>query len=121
MQKYYNLWRKMATATSVRTITLAIPSKEVIMETSFITTKVSNEHVKLELLKNEAIDRLDSIVDDLPKYKEKLNALILNFTVDEMLQLMNHIYRDRDFKASQYFSLYNRYFDEIEDLIYKYK
>jgi hypothetical protein len=73
----------------------------------------------IELLKNEAIDRLASIVGYLPKYKKQLDGLILNFTIDDMLQLINTIYRDQDFKCSLYYSVYNDYFDEIEELIFK--
>jgi hypothetical protein len=87
-----------------------------IAETSFII----NGPVTIHLLKNEAIDRLDSIVYDMPKYKKNLEALILNFRVDDMLCLINTIYRDREFKSSAYYGLYNDYFDEIEDLIHKY-
>lgn len=74
----------------------------------------------IHLLKHEAIDRLDSVVDDLPKYKKNLQDLITNFTVDDVLSLMNTIYRDKDFKSSVYYQLYNDYFDEIEDLIHEY-
>jgi len=87
-----------------------------IAETSFITKRPDPIH----LLKTEAIDRLVSIVDDMPKYKKNLEALILNFRVDDMLCLINTIYRDSEFKLSAYYRLYNDYFDEIEDLIYKY-
>ena len=69
----------------------------VITQTSFIT----NDHTETNsilLLKNEAIDRFDSIVRDLPKYKNKLVELIENFTVIEMLYLINIIYRDNEFK-----------------------
>ena len=81
---------------------------------------ITNRPDAIHRLKHEAIDRLDSVVDDLPKYKEKLKALIVNFTIDEVLYLMNTIYRDNDFKNSVYFGLYNEYFDEIEELIHKY-
>ena len=90
-----------------------------IKETSFITN-VYNNIDTIMILKNEAIDRLDSIVDGLPKYRKKLEELIANFTVDDLLYLMNTIYRDNDFKSSVYYKVYNQYFDEIEDLIYKY-
>jgi hypothetical protein len=85
-----------------------------IAETSFIMPN------RICLLKNEAIDRLDSIVGDLPKYKKMLDNLIIHFTVDDMLQLMNTIYRDSDFKSSVYYGVYNEYFDEIEELIHQY-
>lgn len=84
-----------------------------IAETSFIL------HDRTELLKNEAIDRLYSVVCDLPKYKKKLDELIVNFTIDAMLELINEMYRDDDFKCSLHCRVYNEYFDEIEDLIYK--
>ena len=70
------------------------------------------------MLKHEAIDRLDSVVDDLPKYKKNLEELIINFTVDDVLYLMNIIYRDKDFKSLDYYGVYNNYFDEIEELIH---
>ena len=70
-------------------------------------------------LKNEAIDRLDPVVDDLPKYKKTFEELIANFTVDNTLYLINAIYRDKEFKSSKYYRRYNCYFDEIEDLIHK--
>ena len=73
----------------------------------------------IQLLKNEAIDRLDSVVKDLPKYKPNLTDLIRNFTVEEVLGLINTIHRDSDFQASVYFRLYNEYFDEIEELIHR--
>ena len=69
-------------------------------------------------LKSEAIDRLDSVVDDLPKYKKKFEELIVNFTVDNVLWLINAIYRDKEFKSSVYYRRYSEYFDEIEDLIH---
>jgi hypothetical protein len=89
-----------------------------IEETSFIINNEMLQH-KINVLKTEAIDRLASVADDLPKYKQQLNELITHFTVDKMLDLMNAIYRDNDFKASVYYNLYNLYFDEIEDLIHK--
>ena len=73
----------------------------------------------LKLLKNEAIDRLDSVVKDLPKYKGNLAELIDKFNIDGMLNLMNTIYRDGEFRASAYYRIYNVYFDEIEDLIHQ--
>jgi hypothetical protein len=73
----------------------------------------------LQVLKVEAIDRIASVVDELPKYKQHFAALITNFTVEDMLSLMNTIFRDNDFKASAYYKLYNKYFDEIEDLIHR--
>ena len=90
-----------------------------IAETSFITI-ATREHPQIQLLKNEAIDRLDSVVYDLPKYKIYLNNLIVNFTVDDMLGLINTIYRDKEFKSSKYYRRYSKYFDEIEDLTFKY-
>ena len=80
---------------------------------------IFKEPEPIELLKNEAIDRLASVVGGLPKYKNKLEELIVNFTVDDMLHLINTIYRDQDFKCSLYYTVYNEYFDEIEDLIHK--
>ena len=74
----------------------------------------------IHLLKHEAIDRLYSVVDDLPKYKKKLEELIVNFAIDDVLWLINTIYRDNDFKSSIYYSVYDEYFDEIEELIHKY-
>jgi hypothetical protein len=91
-----------------------------IVETSFITNTI-NETNSILLLKNEAIDRLDSIINDLPKYKNKLEELILNFTVIDMLYLINIIYRDNEFRFLEYYKVYNKYFDEIEELIHKYK
>ncbi len=72
------------------------------------------------MLKHEAIDRLDSVIYDLPKYRKNLEELILNFKVDDMLWLINTIYRDNDFKKSIYYGVYNEYFDEIEELTHKY-
>ena len=83
-----------------------------IAETSFITRR------PIHRLKHEAIDRLDSVVDDLPKYKKKFEELIVNFTVDNVLWLINAIYRDKEFKSSIYYRRYSEYFDEIEDLIH---
>ena len=86
-----------------------------IAETSFILKKID----PILMLKNEAIDRLASVVGDLPKYKKQLEELIVKFTVDDVVQLINAIYRDQEFKSSAYYGLYNDYFDEIEDMIYK--
>jgi hypothetical protein len=69
-------------------------------------------------LKSETIDRLDSVVADLPKYKKNLEELIVNFTIDSTLRLIHHIDKDREFKESLHYGLYNEYFDEIEELIY---
>ena len=86
-----------------------------IAETTFISKQLDPI---IQTLKVEAIDRIDSVVDELPKYKMHFAALIDNFTVEDMLYLMNMIFRDNDFKASAYYKLYNKYFDEIEDLIH---
>ena len=85
-----------------------------IAETSFITMP------SIQMLKHEALDRLDSVIDDLPKYKPHFNELIINFKVEDMLALMNTIYRDNEFKSSLYYKKYNEYFDEIEELIHNY-
>jgi hypothetical protein len=100
----------MATATATLT------SINMIDETSFMNKQFDP---LLQLLKGEAIDRLDSVIDELPKYKKNLEALIVNFTIDEMLFLINAIFRDNDFKASAYYKRYNTYFDEIEELIHR--
>ena len=84
-----------------------------ITETSFIALPLA-----MHLLKTEAIDRLDPVVNDLPKYKKQLQQLIVHFTIDEMLDLMNTIYRDKEFKESIYYERYSDYFDEIEDLVW---
>ena len=88
-----------------------------IAETSFI----ERMQKPIYLLKTEAFDRLDSIVDDLPKYKKNLEELVVNFTIDKMLFLINTIYRDKEFKSSIYYRRYSEYFDEIEELLYKNK
>lgn len=93
-----------------------MPSNTMIAETSFI---IKEFDPLLHLLKVEAIDRIESVVDELPKYKQPFQTLIDNFTVEDMLYLMNIIFRDNDFKASAYYKLYNNYFDEIEDLIHR--
>lgn len=87
-----------------------------IAETSFIM----NGPDPIQLLKNEAIDRLDSIINDLPKYKKNLENLIVNFKIDDTLLLINLIDRDEEFKSSVYRGRYIEYFDEIEELIHKY-
>ena len=90
-----------------------------IAETSFITIE-TKEHQHIQMLKSEAIDRLYSVVYDLPKYRLYLQDLIVNFTIDAMLRLINTIYRDKEFKSSRYYRRYSEYFDEIEDLTHKY-
>ena len=70
------------------------------------------------MLKSEAIDRLNSVVTDLPKYKKELIDLITNFTIDKTLKMLHIIDRDREFKTSQYYHLYTTYFDEIEEMIF---
>lgn len=82
------------------------------------TNFIMKNHDPMFCLKHEAIDRLDSVVNDLPKYKKLFKELIVNFTVDDMLYLINTIYRDKEFKSSKYYRVYNQYFDEIEELIY---
>ena len=86
-----------------------------IRETSFTI-----DSYNITLLKNETIDRIESIVCDLPKYKKQFNELIVNFSIDNMQQLIKIIYEDADFKSSKYHSLYNTYIYEIENLIHKY-
>jgi hypothetical protein len=88
-------------------------------ETSFISNAARRPD-KISMLRVESIDRIHSVVDDLPKYKKKLDELIVMFTVEDMLALMNTIYRDKDFKNLVYYRVYNEYFDEIEDLIHEY-
>lgn len=89
-----------------------------IAETSFMAME-PKQSISLQLLKVEAIDRLYAVVDSLPKYKQKLDELIAEFKIDDMLYLMNEIYRDDDFKCSAYYQTYNDYFDEIEDLLHR--
>jgi len=72
------------------------------------------------LLKSETLDRLDSVVDELPKYKKNFNKLNNDFTVDNALKMLNIIDRDKDFKLSKYYIRFNQYFDEIEELIHEY-
>ena len=72
------------------------------------------------LLKSETLDRLDSVVDELPKYKNNFNKLHNDFTVDNALKMLNIIDRDKDFKLSKYYIRFNQYFDEIEELIHEY-
>ena len=78
-----------------------------------------DQQIGLDRLKHEAIDRLDSVIEDLPRYKENLAQLVHNFTVEEMLVLINTIHRDREFQLSTYVSVYTVYFDEIEDLAHR--
>ena len=73
---------------------------------------------KPTMLKSEAIDRLDSVVNELPKYKKDFTDLIGNFTIDKTLKMLNVIDRDQEFKTSKYYDLYTAYFDEIEDMIF---
>lgn len=70
-------------------------------------------------LKREAIDRLNSVVADLPKYRNDFTDLMSNFTIDKTLKMLYTIDRDREFKSSKYYDLYSIYFDEIEDMIFK--
>ena len=72
-----------------------------------------------QLLKSESLDRLDSVVDELPKYKNEFHKLNNNFTNDNMLKLLYIIHKDKEFKLSKYYNTYNIYFDEIEELIFK--
>jgi hypothetical protein len=90
-------------------------ANKMIVETSFITRELYPN----DMLKHEAIDRLDSIIDKLPKYKKEFETLIVQFKIDDMLYLINTIFRDDDFKSSPYYKLFNEYFDEIEELIHK--
>jgi hypothetical protein len=95
---------------------LAYADADTNADTSFI---IKNPQL-FNQLKHESIDRLYSLADDLPKYKETLKTLIANFTIEDMLYLMNTIYRDHDFKNFKYYTIYNTYFDEIEELTHKY-
>ena len=70
------------------------------------------------MLKSEAIDRLNSVVTDLPKYKKEFIDLNTNFTIDKTLKMLYIIDRDREFKSSPYYHLYTTYFDEIEEMIF---
>jgi len=71
----------------------------------------------LQLLREEAIDRLVCIVHAVPKYKQTLNDLINNFTVDDTIKLIGIIDRDKDFRSLKHFSTYSQYFDDIEEMI----
>ena len=88
--------------------------KKMFAETSFIT----NGPDRMHLLKIETIDRLHSVIDDLPKYTTQFKDLIAKFTDEDMLCLINEIHRDNDFKSSIYYKIYDQYFDEIEELIH---
>ena len=90
---------------------------DMIAETSFMNKCIDGKKpYPIQLLKNEAIDRLEPIVDDLPKYKKNLEDLMVNFKIDQMMGLINTIYRDKEFKSSKYYRRYSEYFDEIEDM-----
>ena len=69
--------------------------------------------------KNETFDRLGSFAVDMPKYLNDITVLKNNFTIDNVLELMRRIDRDTEFKKWNYRNIYNRYFDEIEDMIYE--
>ena len=90
------------------------------MVTNAETNFIINNPELFNRLKHEAIDRLHSIVSDNPKYKENFETLIINFTIEDMLYLIHSIYRDRAFKRSKYYKVYNKYFDEIEEMTHKY-
>ena len=90
------------------------------MVTNTETNFIINNPELFNRLKHEAIDRLHSIVSDIPKYKENFETLIINFTIEDMLYLIHSIYRDRAFKRSKYYKVYNKYFDEIEEMTHKY-
>ena len=70
------------------------------------------------LLKSETLDRLKSVVDSFPNYKKDFEELINNFSVYKTLKMLNVIHKDKDYKNSKYYNLYNVYFDEIEELIF---
>jgi hypothetical protein len=95
---------------------MATATATMINETSFVTKPVDQV---LRLLKAESFDRLDSVIDELPKYKAPFLTLIDNFTIEDMLSLINTIFRDHEFKTSVYYKIYDTYFDEIEELIHK--
>ena len=76
-------------------------------------------YMKKKLLKSETLDRLDSVVYELPKYKNYFNKLNNDFTVDNALKMLNIIDRDKDFKLSKYYIRFNQYFDEIEESIHE--
>jgi hypothetical protein len=86
-----------------------------IKETSFTI-----DSYNITLLKNETIDRIESIVCNMPQYKKQFDELIVNFSIDNMQQLIKIIYEDTDFKSSKYYVLYNTYIYEIENLIHKF-
>ena len=90
------------------------------MVTNTETNVIINNPKLFNRLKHEAIDRLYSIVSDIPKYKENFETLIINFIIEDMLYLIHSIYRDREFKNSKYYKVYNTYFDEIEEMTHKY-
>jgi hypothetical protein len=77
-------------------------------------------YMNKNLLKSETLDRLDSVVYELPKYKNYFNKLNNDFTIDNALKMLNIIDRDKDFKLSKYYIRFNQYFDEIEELIHEY-
>ena len=69
---------------------------------------ISQTHLPSQIiLKSETIDRLSSAVDDLPKYKKEFEDLVRNFTIDKTLKMLNIIDRDKEFKTSKYYHLYN--------------
>lgn len=110
----------MATANMITAnmITANMITANMIDETSFISKRLI---LNLQTLKIEAIDRIHSVVDELPKFKQSFEFLIENFTIEDTLCLINIIFRDKDFKSSVYYKRYNTYFDEIEELIHRMK
>jgi hypothetical protein len=69
--------------------------------------------------KNEVLDRMGSLVSDMPKYQSMLDEIMMHFTIDGVLTFLRSIDKDSDFKHWKYRNVYSVYFDEIEEMIFR--
>ena len=75
--------------------------------------------MNISSFKNEVLDRMGSLVSDMPKYQNKFNELMMHFTIDSVLTILTSIDKDSDFKCCEYRNVYSVYFDEIEEMIFR--
>ena len=83
------------------------------------TSLADNKCINNTSFKNEVLDRMGSLVSDMPKYQSMLDEIMMHFTIDGVLTFMTSIDKDSDFKRCKYRNVYSVYFDEIEEMIFR--
>ena len=92
------------------------PAPPHITQSTYLT---DNKCINNTSFKNEVLDRMGSLVSDMPKYQSMFDEIMTHFTIDGVLTFLRSIDKDSDFKRCKYRNVYSVYFDEIEEMIFR--